>query len=195
MIPALLLLCLQSAAQQRSHFADGGLLKANLALMQGLMIQHPVKNVYLGGNLEYFTGSHLSLRGDCLWYLDSRKTPAFEQNGVVLFGPVLHYPVRRSDFYGGLQPGFSLSTPVAFKIAETGASERITYPARFLPALSITGGYTFYFSRFCDFYLGVNYLVSRYRGADGGSIRNDEFMVSAGLGFHLFVTRQHSRYH
>ncbi|MEI6767199.1 MAG: hypothetical protein WCM76_16335 [Bacteroidota bacterium] len=192
LIPAIMMLCLQSAAQQRTEYTSAGLLKANLALMQSFMVQHPVKNVYLGGNLEYFTGSHLSMRGDCLWYLDSRKNPAFKQNGVVLFGPLLHYPIKRSDFYAGLQPGFSFSTPL---IIGSDVSENSSYPSRFLPALSVSGGYTFYFSRFCNFYLGVNYLVSRYRGAEGGSINLDEFIISAGLGFHLFVIHPHNPYH
>lgn len=195
----LILLCvapaLQCAAQQRHDFAAAGLLKANLALMQGFMIQHPAKNVYLGGNMEYFPSSNLSIRGDCMWYLDSRNTASFNQNGIVLFGPILHMPSKRSDFYAGIQPGFSLTTPAASYASTEISLTGDPYPPRFLPAVSLSSGYTLYFSRFCNFYVGLNYIVSRYRGATNGSLNFDELTVSAGLGFHLFIVRQTIRYH
>ena len=179
-IAAIVCCSFHSFGQMKQSFGNAGLIKANLSFTQSFMLHNNNKNVYLSGNLEYFTSSKFSLRGDCFWYLDSRqRNPVFKQNGIILFGPVMHLPKGKHDLYAGIQPGFSYTTP------NQNISSDISYPSRFLPAFSIMAGYTFYFSRFCNFFIGANYLASRYRGAEGGSINLDEFMVSGGLGFQI----------
>lgn len=177
----------QSFAQQIEDAGRSGLLKVNLSFNQGFMIYHKANNVYLGGNLEYFTNKNLSFRGDCLWYIDTRQQkPVLKQNAIVLFGALMHLPKGKSDFYAGLQPGFSFTRPALSLEADQ------NYPMSLLPALGLSLGYSLYFSKFCHFFIGVNYLLSRYRGAETGSIKLDEFMVSGGLGFHI-KTKNKSR--
>lgn len=186
-ITALVFYSVHSFGQVKQSFTGAGLTKLNLSYTQSFMLHNNNKNVYLSGNLEYFTSSKFSLRGDCFWYLDSRqRNPVFKQNGIVLFGPVFHLPKGRSDFYAGIQPGFSYTTPNNDPLSD------ISYPSRFLPTFSMMAGYTIYFSKFCNFFVGANYLASRYRGADGGSINMDEIFISGGLGFHLNVLK-HSK--
>jgi hypothetical protein len=183
--PIIICMALNVHGQINKSFSTAGVIKANLSFTQSFMMHNSNKNVYLSGNLEYFTSSKFSLRGDCFWYLDSRQSnPIFKQNGIVLFGPVFHLPKGRHDFYAGLQPGFSYTKPNDNILLEN------TYPARFLPAFSVMAGYTFYFSKFCNFFIGANYLASRYRGAEGGSINLDEFMISGGLGFHFKANKK-----
>ncbi len=175
----------QSIAQQKEDTERSGLLKVNLSFNQSFMLHHKANNVYLGGNLEYFTSKNLSFRGDCFWYLDTRQQkPVLKQNAIVLFGALLHLPKGKSDFYAGLQPGFSITRPTASLLSDQ------SYPIRLLPALDLSLGYSLYFSKFCHFFIGVNYLLSRYRGAETGSIKLDEFMVSGGLGFHINTRKQ-----
>ncbi|HOY32475.1 MAG TPA: hypothetical protein PKW80_11400 [Bacteroidales bacterium] len=177
----------QCVAQQKESFTGAGLLKVGLGFNQSFMLQHRSNNVYLGGHLEYFTSPNLSFRGDCFAYLDTRrKLPVIKQNTVVLFGALLHLPKGKNDFYGGIQPGFSLTKPAVSSLGDQ------SYPLRFLPVLNLTLGYSLYFSRFCHFFIGVNYMVARYRGAETGSIKLDEFMISGGLGFHI-KTKNKSR--
>lgn len=175
----------QSVAQQKEAFVTPGLLKANLSFNQSIMLFHKSNNVYLGGNLEYFTSRNLSFRGDCLWYLDTRqKEPVLKRNAVVLFGALLHLPKGKSDFFAGVQPGFSFSQPQPSAVYDH------AYPTRMMPAFGLTAGYSLYFSKFCHFIFGMNYLVSRYRGAESGSIKLDEFMITGGLGFHVVTKKQ-----
>jgi hypothetical protein len=182
--PVLICLSLLSHGQLNKTSSNARLLKANLSFTQSFMLNNSNKNVYLSGNLEYYTSAKFSLRGDCFWYLDSRQSnPIFKQNAIVLFGPVFHLPKGKSDFYAGIQPGLSYTKPT------DNLSLDYSYPSRLLPAFSILAGYTFYFSKFCNFFIGANYLASRYRGAEGGSINLDEFMISGGLGFHLRTSK------
>ena len=172
-------------AQDKKLQDRKGTIKADLAFMQSFMIQHRCDNIYLGGNLEYFADKHISIRGDCFWYIDNRQNDKIiKQNYIIAFGPVVHLPLGKSDFYAGLQPSLSLMQPVF--------DSKITdkqYPLRLLPSLSISAGYTLYFSRFCNFFLGLNYMISRYRGTNNTSLKLDEFMITGGLGFQLSASK------
>ncbi len=183
-----LLIASHSFAQQNPDIIRAGLLKGDLAFNQSFMLEHKSKNVYLSGFLEYYSSKNLSLRGDCMWYMDSRqKDPVFKQNYVVLFGAVLHKPIGRNDLFGGIQPGMSFTQPVTPALSDN------TLPLRMMPVLDISIGYTLYFSKFCNFFLSANYLASRYRGADNGSLKLDEFMISGGLGFHINTIRKQKK--
>ena len=180
----MLLFALQANAQQYD-FIKGGLIRANLTFTQSFMLQHKNKNVYLGGHLELFTSKNFSIRGDCFWYMDTRQqNPILKQNAIVLFGAVMHLPKGRNDFYLGIQPGFSLTRPQKPDFDEN------NYNVRLMPDISLLAGYTLYFSKFCHFYIGLNYLVSRYRGTTNGSLKLDELFISGGLGFHLNLKKQ-----
>ena len=172
-------------AQSPQNFSKNGLLKSDLSYAQSYMLHYSNQNVYLCGVLEYFTSDKLSIRGDCFWYLDSRQTDKrFKQNALVLFGVMYNFPFGKSNFYVGLQPGFSFTTPNDLQ------NNEVRYTTSFLPALCISTGYTLFFSKFCSFNLGVKYLSSRYRGTPNASINLDEFLISGGLGFQL-QTKKH----
>jgi hypothetical protein len=176
----LLLTASLSFAQQKPDFTSNRPIKFNLALNQGFMLQHKNTDLYISGNLEYFPEKNISIRGDCFWYIDSRqKNPVLKQNAIILFGALVHMPKGRSDFYAGLQPGVSYTLP------NNPDNIDVTLPARLMPVLSVSAGYTLYFSKFANFFLAANYMISRYRGSHSGSIKLDEIMISGGLGFHI----------
>ncbi len=172
-------------AQTQQDFGRRGLLKADLVYAQSFMLHYPIANVYLCGDLEYFTSDHLSIRGDCFWYLDSRQTTkVFNQNALVLYGFFYNFPLGISNFHVGIQPGFSFTKPYDLHNADK------SYAMSFQPALCLSAGYTLYFSKFCNFNFGVKYVASRYRGTPYASLNLDEFMVSGGLGFQLHTKKQ-----
>lgn len=178
-LTAVLLLALNVFSQQ-NNFVEAGLLKTNLSFSQSFMIQHANQNVYINGHLEYFTSKFVSFRGDAFWYVDSRqKDQIFKQNYLVQFGALFHKQLSISDLYIGIQPGFSYTQPISPVDLQN------KYPTRLMPNLNLLAGYTLYFSKFCDINIGVNYLISRYRGAENGSVKLDELMISGGLGFHI----------
>ncbi|MBP8041318.1 MAG: hypothetical protein KAZ36_05350 [Bacteroidales bacterium] len=180
-----LIIGLQSILQAQDFYDRSGLLKANLTFNQGFMLFHKAPNVYLGGNFEYFPDQNISIRGDCFWYLDSRReNPVLKQSTLVFFGALFHLPKGKSDFYTGIQPGFAFTRPALLSSTDQ------SYPLRMMPSLALSLGYSFYFSRFCNFFVGVNYFVLRYRGAGNGSLKLDELMISGGLGFHLSTKKQ-----
>jgi hypothetical protein len=184
--PLLILLASLSFAQQKTDFTAYGPIKGNLAINQGFMLQHKITDLYLSGNLEYFPEKNVSVRGDCFWYIDARqKNPVLKQNIMVLFGALAHLPKGRSDFYAGVQPGITFTKP-----NNPDNNVDVALQTRLMPVLSISAGYTLYFSRFCNFFLAANYMISRYRGAPTGTIKLDEIMISGGLGFHFNTRKQ-----
>lgn len=181
-------LAIASHAQTKPDVIRNGLLKADLAFVQSFMTRHKSSNVYLGGDLEFYASRNISIKGDCFWYLDTRqRSPVLKQNALVLFGAVMHYPIGKHDLSAGIQPGISFTQPMPDPQMER------TYPVRLLPAFSISAGYTFCFSRLCNFFLSASYVTSCYRGGAAGSIRLDEIFLTGGLGFHL-NTRKHPEY-
>lgn len=186
MVKRIIILCFflsvfSVSAQIENNSGRIGLIKADLSFMQSFMLQHKSDNIYLGGNLEYFADNYFSVRGDCFWYIDSRQNDKiFKQNYIIAFGALVHLPLGKSDFYAGIQPALSLTQPAV--------NPEITdkqYPFRLLPSFTVSAGYTLYFSRCCNFFIGVNYLVSCYRGTKSASISLDEIMVTGGLGFQV----------
>jgi len=171
-------------AQQSQYSNDNRPLKLNLGLSQTFMSHHPDKNLYLDGNLEYYTQKNLSLKGNYLWFIDSRlSNPIYKQNVIVLFGSGYHFSKSSHDLSIGIQPGFTYSTPNYYGI------EDYTYSGRMMPALSISTTYTLFFAKYCHFFLNAQYLISRYRGTASGSLLLDEFMISGGLGFQIYTKK------
>ncbi|MDD3876396.1 MAG: hypothetical protein PHT69_07225 [Bacteroidales bacterium] len=175
-----LLVAFQGLAQEKENYIQKGLLKSNFGFNQGFMLRHKSNNVYVNGNLEYFSEKNISFRGDCSWYLDTRQKEAIlKKNILVLFGAFLHIPNGKSDFSAGVQPGFTFTQPVLNNLSQQ------NYPIRMMPAFSVSFEYNLYFSKYFNFFLSTNYLVSRYRGSETGSINLDEFFISGGLGIHI----------
>ncbi len=169
---------------QQNNILTSGLLKANLSFTQSFMLQQPNQNVYLNGYLEFFSSNNISIRGDAFWYIDSRQNnPIFNQNYLIQFGAIYHKQRTINDFYIGLQPGFSLTMPY------TSENQQDKNVLRLMPNLNILAGYTLFFSKYCNFNFGINYIISRYRGTKNGSLKLDELMITGGLGFHLKIRK------
>lgn len=185
LILILMLITLKSYNQSISSYNNKGLIKAGLAYNQSFMTNYKNQNIYLCGDLEYFASNNISIKGDCYWYLDSRNAEKiFNENYIILFGPVFNLPKGKSNFYIGIQPGLSYTKPNNL------IDERQTYPIRLMPMFCISTGYTLYFSKFCNFNIGVKYTISKYRGTNNASLNLDELLISGGLGFHLKTKRK-----
>ena len=184
MVKKIIALCfflaaIAASAQTKNPGDRTGLIKADLSFLQSFMLQHKSDNIYLGGHLEYFADKHFSVRGDCFWYIDNRqKNKVLKQNYMIAFGALVHLPLGKSDFYAGLQPVLSLMQPSATITDKQ-------YPLRIMPGFTISAGYTLYFSRFCNFFIGANYFISKYRGTNNTTISMDEIMITGGLGFQI----------
>ncbi len=165
-------------------------LKFNLGLSQSSMTYFTNQNLYLDGSLEYFASENVSFKGNCLWFIDARNPkPIIKQNNVILFGSAYHFVRKNHDLSLGFQPGFAYSMPNYQSLNQNEFFLGMNYPARLLPVAGFNAGYTFYFAKYCNFFVNAQYIFSRYRGALSGTINLDEFMISGGLGFQLFTKK------
>ena len=165
-------------------------LKFNLGVSQSSMTYFTNQNMYLDGSLEYFASENVSFKGNCLWFIDSRNpNPIIYQNSIILFGSAYHFVRKNHDLSFGFQPGFAIASPNYQSINQEAFFFEPKYPLSVLPVAGFNVGYTLYFAKYCNFFFNAQYLFSRYRGTQKGSVVFDEFMISGGLGFQLFTKK------
>lgn len=174
-----------SVAQDENNFAKTGLLKATATISPGFMLNHPITNIYVSGELEYFLQNKVSVRGDGLWYRDSQESiPLLNQNSLVYFGALYHFSKKKHDLFIGLQPGFSISQPNDTDTAG------IQYTIRINPSISLIAGYTFYVWDYCNFFINARYHKTQHIAISTGVLNLDELILSAGLGFQLHTRKK-----
>jgi hypothetical protein len=172
-----ILISLHSVAQEEMYIRPG-LLKASATIAPGKMLNRTVNTIYLSGFLEYHTDKNISLRGDTYLYIDGA---AQKPTDVLLrsasrtyFGAFYHWNLKNWDNYVGFQPGISL-------LRFSAISPKISV----CPSFAVTAGSTFYVWKYFHFFANLTYVNSKAYGLNGGSLRADELIFSAGLGFNV----------
>lgn len=172
-----LLLALNAAAQEEIYIRPG-LLKASATIAPGKLLNRTVNTIYLSGFLEYHIEKNLSLRGDTYWYIDGTAEKATDitlrNASRTYFGVFYHKNVKNWDNYLGFQPGLSF--------LRFGA---ISNKTSVCPSFALTAGTSFYVWKYFHFFANLSYVNSIAHGINGGSMRADELIFSAGLGFNL----------
>ena len=171
------LISLHSLAQEEMYIRPG-LLKASATIAPGKMLNRTVNTIYLSGFLEYHTDKHISLRGDTYWYIDGADQKATDvllrSASRTYFGAFYHWNLKNWDNYVGFQPGISL-------LRFSAISPKISV----CPSFAVTAGSTFYVWKYFHFFANLTYVNSKAYGLNGGSLRADELIFSAGLGFNV----------
>lgn len=172
-----ILISLHSRAQEEIYIRPG-LLKASATIAPGKMLNRTVNTIYLSGFLEYHTDKNISLRGDTYLYIDGA---AQKPTDVLLrsasrtyFGAFYHWNLKNWDNFVGFQPGISL-------LRFSAISPKISV----CPSFAVTAGSTFYVWKYFHFFANLTYVNSKAYGLNGGSLRADELIFSAGLGFNV----------
>ena len=172
-----ILISLHSQAQAEIYIRPG-LLKASATIAPGKMLNRTVNTIYLSGFLDYHTDKNISLRGDTYWYIDGggqKPTDVLLSNASrTYFGAFYHWNLKNWDNYVGFQPGISLLRFGAI-------SSKISV----CPSFAATAGSTFYVWKYFHFFANLTYVKSKAYGLIGGSLRTDELIFSAGLGFNV----------
>lgn len=172
-------------SQDNSPFVRKGLLKATATISPSWMLNHPINNIYVSGELEYFLENKISVRGDGFWYRDSQQPiQLLKQNSMIFFGALYHWSKKKHDLFVGLQPAVVFAQP---NMSDT--SNHI-YPLQIDPGISIVAGYTFYVWDYCNFFINARYLNTKYVGTSRGQMPLDELFLSAGLGFQLHTRKK-----
>lgn len=172
-----ILISLQSVGQEEIYIRPG-LLKASATIAPGKMLNRTVNTIYLSGFLEYHTDKNISLRGDTYLYIDGggqKPTDVLLRSASrTYFGAFYHWNLKNWDNYVGFQPGISL-------LSFSAISPKISV----CPSFAVTAGSTFYVWKYFHFFANLTYVNSKAYGVNGGSLRADELILSAGLGFNL----------
>lgn len=172
---------------QEEDYIQPGLLKATATISPTSMLNRSVGNVYISGFAEYHLDKKLSLRGDTYWFIDGKSKSAspnlFIGQGMrTYFGAFYHFSKNNWDKYIGFQPGIAMLRPVALVSADAKLQAS--------PSFAIHVGSTYYVWKYFNFFVDLAYVNSTYRGLENGSVRTDEMILSAGLGFQVQTKRK-----
>jgi hypothetical protein len=168
----------------QEKYVSQGLLKATATISPSFMLNRSEQNIYLNGYLEYYVDDHLSLRGETYLFIDGTNSNSdysqfIHQAMRTYFGAFLHTEKRNWDKYLGLQPGLTLMRP----------NSSVNSDLKACPSFALHVGTTYYVWKYFHFFADIAYVNSIYRGTSIGSMKTDEIIFSAGLGFQLMTKK------
>jgi len=110
LVGSLLMLVLNAQAQDEAPYRYENTLKATATITPGIMLNQKQTDIYINGELEYFTDSKISIRGDVFWMVGAQQKPSLLQdNSAIFFGGLYHFHKNRFDYFIGFQPGVSFT--------------------------------------------------------------------------------------
>ena len=179
-LTVIILMCLVSFGQEQ--YIRQGTLKASATIAPSIMLNRNIQNIYINGFLAYQLDEKLSLRGEAFYYIDGAAGAASDMgySGAMhtYFGVFYHGRKGNWDNYVGFQPGLS----VAQVPLKSGATASPSFAAKI--------GTSYYVWKYFHFFAELTYWNSSVRGIPGGSMRMDELVLSAGLGFHINTRKE-----
>lgn len=160
----------------QEQYIRQGTLKASATIAPSMMLNRDANNIYLNGFIAYQLDEHFSLRGETFFYINNATStnPIYAGAIHTYFGAFYHKGKRNWDNYLGFQPGVSV-VKTAFKNNAV------------LPTFALKIGTAYYVWKYFHFFTDLTYTNSSIRGIalDYGSIKTDELIISAGLGFQI----------
>ena len=162
------------------------LIKASATISPGRMLQNKANSIHLSGFLEYVIDKKYSFRGDVFQFIDATYStksiiePTFQNK--LFFGIFRHFGTNNLKFYSGIQMGTSVIT-----YNQSFLTGNTTHVA---PSFSLKTGASYYVWKYFHFFADFTYVNSTLRGTSIGPHKMDEFIFSAGLGFHLQVKKE-----
>ncbi|MFZ1686960.1 MAG: hypothetical protein WAU70_06050 [Flavobacteriales bacterium] len=169
---------LVASAQQQEPFATRGLFSASASIGPGFMVDHPLTNIYITGDADFFLEDHISLHGSASWFVGAQQDSTFlKENSRLSFGPVYHWMKGGLDLGLGFMPGVSLTQ------LEPAGEDGPAAPLKLLPNISLSGSATYYVWKYMHFFANVRYVHAQYAAAPMEPLSLDEFVVTAGLGW------------
>lgn len=177
--------CAVANAQQAEPFVARGLVSGAASIGPGFMVDHPLTNIYVTGDANYFLEDRISLQGSAAWYVGAQQDSTFlKENSRVSFGPVYHFTKGGLDVGLGFLPGVSLT-----QLEPTGQDLPAT-PLKLLPNVSLSGSVTYYVWKYMHFFANVRYVHAQYTSAAITPLPLDELVVTAGLGWQVRMRKK-----
>ncbi|HEY1040984.1 MAG TPA: hypothetical protein VGF30_16330 [Bacteroidia bacterium] len=161
-----------------------GLLRATLTFATGYMPANKLNNLYLTGNVEYYTDKKISLRGDGNYFFNSMNgDKTLKQNHSFYGGAAYHFAKGNFDPFVGLQTGLALTQ---CGIVQQGGPERAV---AYNPLISPIAGFNYYASRWFHLFINARYNIGKHL-ADDAIIPLNELSFSFGLGFNINTSKR-----
>lgn len=168
-------------------YIQPGILKATATISPSTMLNQSLSNVYISGFLEYHLDKRLSIRGESFFFVDGKSktgtsNPFVKQAMRTYFGAFYHFNQKNWDQYIGFQPGITLMKPLE--------SVELNAPLQASPSFAVHVGSTYFVWKYFNFFVDLAYVHSSYRGLSNGTVKTDEMILSAGLGFQIQTKRK-----
>ncbi|MBK6484723.1 MAG: hypothetical protein IPG01_16675 [Chitinophagaceae bacterium] len=180
----LLVIPLTMQAQGRKKpFIQKDMFSCSAGLSGGILVSHPIQDIYINTSVEYFMERRISVKFDAFFFLpDYNFEGQLQKNSSILVGAGYHFPYQRWDTYITFQPGLAfpgLSLGNTALEVKTGVE----------PILSATGGVSYYFFNNLHAFASIGYVHGNYFPEETETFHLDEVRIAAGIGFNVFFNR------
>jgi hypothetical protein len=170
-----------SLAQKDSTFSvHKGILRGNLTMPFGYLIQAKTTTVYIGGSLEYYAEPTVSLRGEGNFYMEGAAgTKYLKMNHSIGFGAFYHFQTHNSfDPVIGFQPEAAFTQTTA-------AGDPVTIS----PLASGIIGFNYFAEKWFHILVNLRYTAGRH--LDEQSLTSlSEVSFSFGLGWNIDIIKK-----
>lgn len=162
---------------QEEQYIRPGMIKASATIAPSKMLNRDIQNIYLNGFLAYQLDEHLSLRGESFFLIKDALNKDLDNsyNGAMCtyFGAFYHSTKGNWDSFFGFQPGLAVVQMKDYS------------GATFNPSFALKLGTSYYVWKYFHFFVDLTYTNTTVRRAQANSVRTDELILSAGLGFQI----------
>lgn len=171
----LMLISIGSYSSAQDVYIQPGLLAASITYSPSALLNHNESNFYATGFAEYFLDKKFSLRSDTYLFLNSQNDNALiKDGGRSYLGIAYHLHKGNWDGSIGFQPGVTLMN-----------TSEMTMKSRVIPSAALRIGTTYYVWKYFHFFANLTYTKSKLAVYQRGTLKTDELIFSAGLGFQL----------
>ncbi len=169
--------------ENETQIADKGLLRAMGIMSFGQLTNHKQTNLYLTGNLEYFTNPTITARGDVYYYLKSGEKQMLNQNHQLFAGASYHFTTHSKLIpYLGIQPGIAITQSNEVSI-------NMKNEVSITPLVSGVAGFNYFATNWFHLFIDGRYVSGKHL-SNNTPISLNEFRLSFGLGFNLNVLKK-----
>lgn len=182
-----LFLHVTAQVNNKHSYIHEGLIRFMGTLSYGNLFSQKANNIFLHGDIEYYTNNNFSVRSDGYIFLNSFNGPKpFIMHHSIFSGINYHFNTRSHlDPYFGFQPGINLAQQ-----SEPEILQHIVLPVMpereptASPLISGITGINYYGTKFFHFTLNVRYIYGMFTD-NYNAFSLSEFRVSFGLGFNF----------
>ncbi len=175
------LISMGNQASAQDKYFQPGLLAVSITYSPSIMLNHAESNFYATGFAEYLLDEHFSFRSDTYLFLNSQNENSLIKDGArSYFGIAYHLNKGNWDGSIGFQPGVTIMN-----------TKETTIQSRLQPSAALRIGTTYYVWKYFHFFANLTYTKSKLTVFQRGSLKTDELIFSAGLGFQIQTQKRH----